>query len=104
MEQATTQQGPQQRVDDMYALMSTNPARMGGIPCFAGTRVSVHTLFDYLAGGQSLAEFADDFPTVPIEQAAALVRLASDHLEALALATIQHQDTSLSPEHAASSR
>ncbi len=42
---------------------------LGGIPVFAGTRVPVKTLFDYLKGNYLLAEFLDDFPTVAREQA-----------------------------------
>ena len=37
---------------------------LGGTPVFAGTRVPVKTLFDYLEGGETLAEFLDDFPAV----------------------------------------
>lgn len=37
---------------------------LGGTPVFAGTRVPVTTLFDYLVGGSSLDEFFEDFPTV----------------------------------------
>jgi len=39
--------------------------RMGGEPCFRGSRVPIRTLFDALVAGQSLADFRDDFPTVP---------------------------------------
>ncbi len=42
---------------------------LGGTPVFAGTRVPVKTLFDYLEGGYSLQEFLDDFPTVQRDQA-----------------------------------
>lgn len=44
---------------------------------FEGTRVPVATLFDYLAGGQSLADFLVAVPTVRREQAVAALRLAS---------------------------
>lgn len=46
---------------------------MSGAPVFAGTRVPVQTLVDYLAGGHSLDEFLDDFPTVRREQALELL-------------------------------
>jgi uncharacterized protein (DUF433 family) len=46
---------------------------LGGTPVFAGTRVPVQTLLDYLEGGQSLQEFLDDFPTVSREQAVAVL-------------------------------
>ena len=38
---------------------------MHGVPVFRGTRVPVQTLFDYLAGGDTLENFLDGFPTVP---------------------------------------
>ena len=44
---------------------------------FEGTRVPVSTLFDYLADGQSLADFLEAIPTVRREQAVAALRLAS---------------------------
>jgi len=46
---------------------------LGGIPVFAGTRVPVQTLIDYLEKGYPLEEFLDDFPTVTIEQAQAVL-------------------------------
>ena len=42
---------------------------LGGTPVFAGTRVPVQTLFDYLGEGDSLDEFLDDFPAVTKELA-----------------------------------
>lgn len=47
---------------------------MSGASVFAGTRVPVQSLIDYLAGGYSLEEFLDDFPTVRREQAVELLR------------------------------
>jgi uncharacterized protein (DUF433 family) len=42
---------------------------LGGTPVFAGTRVPVQTLFDYIEEGDSLGEFLDDFPAVSREHA-----------------------------------
>ena len=42
---------------------------LGGTPVFAGTRVPVNTLFDYLEGGDTLDEFLEDFPAVTREHA-----------------------------------
>ena len=42
---------------------------MGGTPVFAGTRVPVQTLLDYLEGGESIDDFLDGFPSVSREQA-----------------------------------
>ena len=46
---------------------------LGGTRVFAGTRVPVDTLLEYLAAGQSLNDFLDDFPTVPQAQALAML-------------------------------
>ena len=54
---------------------------MSGTPVFAGTRVPVRNLIEYLKGGDDLDEFLDQFPTVSLEQAVAA-------LEELAMETI----------------
>jgi uncharacterized protein (DUF433 family) len=46
------------------ALITRNPNILGGTPVFAGTRVPIKTLFDYLEEGDSLDVFLDHFPTV----------------------------------------
>jgi len=46
---------------------------MGGATVFAGTRVPVETLFDYLEAGDSIDEFLDGFPTVTREQVIVLL-------------------------------
>jgi uncharacterized protein (DUF433 family) len=49
---------------------------LDGTPVFAGTRVPVQTLLDYLEAGDRLDDFLDDFPTVRREQAVAALELA----------------------------
>jgi uncharacterized protein (DUF433 family) len=41
---------------------------LGGIPVFYGTRVPVQNLIDYLATGETIDAFLDDFPSVRREQ------------------------------------
>ena len=41
---------------------------MGGAPVFAGTRVPIHTLLDYLKAGETIEDFLEGFPTVKREQ------------------------------------
>lgn len=53
--------------------MVSNPAVLGGRPVFAGTRVPVTTLFEYLADGLSLDYFIDSFPSVSRDQAIAVL-------------------------------
>jgi uncharacterized protein (DUF433 family) len=48
-------------------LITISPARPSGAPAFAGTRVPVQELIDYLAGGDTLQTFLDDFPSVTRE-------------------------------------
>lgn len=54
-------------------LISRDHEVLGGTPVFAGTRVPVQTLLDYLEDDQSLQEFLDDFPTVERDQAIAVL-------------------------------
>jgi uncharacterized protein (DUF433 family) len=62
-------------------VISRSPEIMSGAPVFAGTRVPVQTIIDYLAGGHSLAEFLDDFPTVRREQALELLERVKEMLK-----------------------
>ncbi len=57
-------------------LISSDPQRLGGEPCFTGTRVPVQALLDYVEGGHPLAEFLEDFPSVTREHAVAVLELA----------------------------
>lgn len=53
---------------------------LGGTPVFAGTRVPVHTLIEYLAAGDRLEDFLADFPTVSRQQAIAALECAKEAL------------------------
>ena len=59
----------------LAGVVSVNPAIMHGTPCFAGTRVPVQTLLDYIEEGDTLDEFLRDFVRVRREQAVAAARL-----------------------------
>jgi len=47
---------------------------------FAGTRVPVQTLIDYIEGDDSLEDFLEDFPSVSREHAIAVLELAKSAL------------------------
>lgn len=49
-------------------LITTSPEVLGGTPVFAGTRVPVQTLIEYLEGGETIDDFLEGFPTVTREQ------------------------------------
>lgn len=55
-------------------VVQCHPDILGGTPVFAGTRVPVRTLLDYLEGGDSLSDFLEDFPSVSRDQAVAALR------------------------------
>ena len=64
----------------LFGIVWVNPRRLSGAPCFAGTRVPVRNLFDYVAAGEPLEEFLAGFPGVTREQAVAVLELAADGL------------------------
>jgi uncharacterized protein (DUF433 family) len=61
-----------------------DPEIMGGEPCFAGTRVPVRALLDYIEGGDTLDEFLEQYPTVSRAQAIGFLEEASERLLATA--------------------
>ena len=54
-------------------IITSSPDVMGGTPVFAGTRVPVQSLLDYLKAGESIADFLEGFPTVRREQVIAFL-------------------------------
>jgi uncharacterized protein (DUF433 family) len=57
-------------------LIIVSPDTLSGTPVFAGTRVPVKTLFDYIEAGDPLADFLADFPNVTHEHAIAVLEMA----------------------------
>ncbi len=64
---------------DKQVILSS-PDILGGTPVFAGTRVPIKNLMDYLEAGDSLDEFLADFPSVTREQAVQVLELAKEAL------------------------
>lgn len=62
------------------SVVKIDPEILGGTPCFAGTRVPIKTLFDYVEGGDTIDTFLEQFPSVRREQA---VQLLEDSRRAL---------------------
>lgn len=65
-------------------VITSDPEVQGGAAVFAGTRVPVKNLIDYLEAGDSLEQFLEDFPSVTREQAVAALELAKEALVLLA--------------------
>ena len=58
------------------SVVKIDPEIMSGAPCFAGTRVPIQNLIDYLEGGDSIEDFLEGFPTVSREQVIAFLEEA----------------------------
>ncbi|HEY6140308.1 MAG TPA: DUF433 domain-containing protein [Thermoanaerobaculia bacterium] len=50
------------------SVVTSSPDVMGGTPVFAGTRVPIENLLDYLEGGESIEDFLEGFPSVSRQQ------------------------------------
>ncbi|HYE62579.1 MAG TPA: DUF433 domain-containing protein [Phycisphaerales bacterium] len=66
----------------MESPIKVDPEIMHGTPCFAGTRVPVEALFDYLEDGRTTAFFLEQYPSVTMEQVQAVLRMARDIIPA----------------------
>ena len=42
-----------------HSIITSSPEVMSGTPVFAGTRVPVHILLDYLKAGESIGDFLE---------------------------------------------
>ena len=58
------------------AVVHSDPDILSGTPVFAGTRVPIKNLLDYVRAGESVAEFLDDFPSVSRDQVDSVLTLA----------------------------
>jgi len=63
-------------------IITRDPDIMGGTPVFAGTRIPVQTLLDYLEAGDTIDEFLTGFPSVTRAQVIAFLEEAKDRLVA----------------------
>jgi uncharacterized protein (DUF433 family) len=63
-------------------VIQTDPEILAGEPVFAGTRVPLKNLFDYLEAGDSVDVFIDAFPDVTRQQVVAALELAREAVTA----------------------
>jgi uncharacterized protein (DUF433 family) len=64
----------------MQSVVTSSREIMSGTPVFAGTRVPVQTLIDYLEGGDSIDDFLEGFPTVKRDQVIAFLEEVKQRL------------------------
>lgn len=65
-------------------IVTSSPDVLSGTPVFAGTRVPVQALIDYLEGGETIDDFVAGFPTVKREQVVAFLEEATARMVAKA--------------------
>ncbi|HPI12523.1 MAG TPA: DUF433 domain-containing protein [Catalimonadaceae bacterium] len=56
--------------------INIDPEILGGTPVFAGTRVPVKNLFDYLETGDSIEDFLEDFEGVSRSQVMQILEMS----------------------------
>jgi uncharacterized protein (DUF433 family) len=59
------------------AIIVSNPERLGGTPCFVGTRVPVAVLLENLADGLTIDEIIEDYPSITKDVAVEALRQAN---------------------------
>jgi uncharacterized protein (DUF433 family) len=60
--------------------VTASPEILSGALVFAGTRVPVQALIDYLQGGETIDDFLTGFPTVRREQVIAFLEEAATRM------------------------
>ena len=62
----------------MAGAISVDKEVLHGMPCFAGTRVPVQTLLDFLETGESIDDFLKVYPYIERKQVLAFLELSKE--------------------------
>ena len=62
---------------DLLSLIEVRDGVRGGKPCFAGTRITVYDVLEYLAGGMTTADIVRDFPELTEDHVRAAIEFAA---------------------------
>ena len=65
-------------------IVTSSPDVLSGAPVFAGTRVPVQALIDYLRAGETIDDFLAGFPTVKRDQVVGFLEEATARIVATA--------------------
>lgn len=60
-----------------FERITVDPARMRGLPCIRGTRVTVSAVLGQLAAGQSIDDLLADYPQLAREDVLAALEFAA---------------------------
>ena len=62
----------------VFARITADPGRMGGVPCIRHLRVPVATVVGMVADGMSVADILRAYPDLEAEDVAEALRFAAD--------------------------
>ncbi len=71
----------QEKIDMDGRIINIDPEILGGTPVFAGTRVPIKNLFDYLETGETIDYFLDDFEGVKREQVVEVLEISQKFIK-----------------------
>lgn len=60
-----------------FERITVDPARMQGLPCIRGTRITVSAILGQLAAGQTIDDILADFPQLAREDILAALEFAA---------------------------
>lgn len=63
---------------DYSKIITIEPGKRSGKPCFRGLRITVYDVLEYLASGMTEAELLADFPALRAEDIRACLAFAAD--------------------------
>ncbi|MGF1613974.1 MAG: DUF433 domain-containing protein [Gammaproteobacteria bacterium] len=63
---------------DYRDIITIEPGKCGGKPCFRGMRITVYDVLDYLGSGMTMEEMLTDFPYLTREDIQACLAFAAD--------------------------
>jgi uncharacterized protein (DUF433 family) len=69
---------------DTAVVIEMRDGVRGGKPCFAGTRIAVYDVLEYLAGGMTAADIVADFPELTDAHIRAALEFAASRERRLA--------------------
>ncbi len=63
-----------------YPYVWVDAERLGGEPCFRGTRLPVRLLFEYLMNGRTVEQFIDAFDGTPRDKVLGVLQVAEGEM------------------------
>jgi uncharacterized protein (DUF433 family) len=74
-----------------YSRITTDPNRMGGVPCVRDLRIPVATVIDMVAEGMTAAEILNAYPDLEAEDIREALRYAAEAVRERELPLLSNQ-------------